>query len=86
MSRPASKVCDPAAAVALIADRQSVACTGVIGWITPDVVLKALAERFERTGAPRELDLFFPCATGDSMEIAGMDRLARPGLARRIVS
>ncbi len=84
--RPASKVCDLASAVALIGDHQSLACTGVLGWITPDAVLQALAERFERTGSPRELDFFFPCATGDAMGIAGMDRLARPGLMRRIVS
>ncbi|HEX8767313.1 MAG TPA: CoA-transferase [Jatrophihabitans sp.] len=81
-----SKVCDPAAAVALIADHQSVACTGVLGWITPDAVLRALAERFEQTGKPAGLSFFFPCATGDAMGIAGMDHVARPGLMRRIVA
>ena len=89
MTRPASpggKVCDPATAVAVIADHQSVACTGVLGWITPDAVLRALAERFEQTGSPRELSFFFPCATGDAMGIAGMDHVARQGLMRRIVS
>jgi len=86
LPRSASKVCDLDSAVALIGDRQSVACTGVLGWVTPDAVLRALAERFERTGSPRELDFFFPCATGDAMGIAGMDRVARPGLMRRIVS
>jgi propionate CoA-transferase len=81
-----SKVCDPATAVAVIADHQSVACTGVLGWITPDAVLRALAERFQQTGKPGELSFFFPCATGDAMAIAGMDHVARPGLMRRIVS
>ena len=89
MTRPArsgGKVSDLASAVAVIADHQSVACTGVLGWITPDAVLRALAERFERTGSPRELTFFFPCATGDAMGIAGMDHVARPGLMRRIIS
>jgi propionate CoA-transferase len=81
-----SKVCDAATAVAVITDRQSVACTGVLGWITPDAVLQALGERFERTGSPRELTFYFPCATGDAMGIAGMDHVAKPGLMRRIIS
>ena len=85
-ARPESKVCDPAAAVAGITDFQSVACTGVLGWITPDVVLVALGDRFAATGSPRELTFYFPCATGDAMGIAGMDHVARPGLMRRIVS
>ena len=83
---PESKVCDLATAVAVIADHQSVACTGVLGWITPDAVLRALAERFHQTGSPRELSFFFPCATGDAMGIAGMDHVAMPGLMRRIIS
>ncbi|MDQ1742370.1 MAG: propionate CoA-transferase [Pseudonocardiales bacterium] len=81
-----TKVCDLDAAVAVIADRQSVACAGVLGWITPDAVLGALGDRFGRTGSPRDLSFFFPCATGDAMGIAGMDHVARPGLMRRIVS
>jgi propionate CoA-transferase len=82
----ASKVCDLASAVSIIADHQSVACAGVLGWITPDAVLGELGNRFDRTGSPRELSFFFPCATGDAMGIAGMDHVARPGLMRRIVS
>ncbi|HEX8078946.1 MAG TPA: CoA-transferase [Jatrophihabitans sp.] len=89
MSRPArsrSKVCDLSAAVAVITDHQAVACTGVLGWITPDAVLRALGERFERTGSPRQLTFYFPCAVGDAMGIGGMDHVARPGLMARIIS
>ena len=85
-ARSQGKVCDLAAAVAVIADHQSVACTGVLGWITPDAVLHALGERFQRTGSPRELTFYFPCATGDALGIGGMDRVARPGLMARIIS
>ena len=73
-------------AVADIRDGQSVASVGVIGWLTPDAVLAALADRFERSGGPRDLTFFFPCGTGDSIGIAGMDHVARPGLMKRIVS
>ena len=81
-----SKICDVSTAVAAIKDGQSVASTGIIGWLTPDVVLRAIGERFESTGAPRDLTFFFPCATGDAVGIRGMDHVARPGLMRRIVS
>jgi propionate CoA-transferase len=81
-----SKVCDAAAAAALITDHQSVASTGIVGWFTPDVVLGAIGERYETSGAPRELTFYFPCATGDAIGIRGMDHVAKQGLMRRIVS
>lgn len=81
-----SKVSDAADAARLIRDGQSVASVGVIGWITPDAVLRAIGERFDATGSPRDLTFFFPCGTGDSIDIRGMDHVAREGLMRRIVS
>ncbi|MFJ2034186.1 acyl CoA:acetate/3-ketoacid CoA transferase [Streptosporangium sp. NPDC087985] len=81
-----SKICDAADAAALIKDHQSVASTGVIGWSTPDAVLRAIGERFEATAAPRELTFYFPVGTGDAVGIPGMDHVAKKGLMRRIVS
>jgi propionate CoA-transferase len=81
-----SKVCDVATAVALIEDCQSVASTGVIGWLTPDAVLGAIGDRYDATGSPRDLTFFFPVATGDSMGIPGMEHVAKKGLLRRVVS
>jgi propionate CoA-transferase len=81
-----SKICDATSAVARIRDHQSVASTGVLGWFTPDAVLRALGTRYETTGSPRELTFFFACATGDAMGIPGMDHVARKGLMRRIIS
>jgi propionate CoA-transferase len=83
---PKSKVCDAASAVSVIGDRQSVASTGVIGWLTPDAVLKALGDRFDATGGPEELTFYFPVGTGDAVGIPGMDRVAKKGLMRRVVS
>ncbi len=81
-----SKFCSAADAVKVVQSGQTVASVGVIGWITPDMVLKALADRFRETGAPKDLTFYFPCGTGDSINIRGMDHVAIPGLMKRIVS
>ena len=81
-----SKICSVEAAVSRIQDGQTVASVGVIGWITPDELLQGLGDRFEREGAPNNLTFYFPCGTGDAMEIGGMDRVAKQGLMKRIVS
>jgi propionate CoA-transferase len=81
-----TKISTAAAAVASIPDGATVASVGVIGWITPDAVLKALGDRFRQTGAPRNLNFYFPCGTGDAQGIKGMDHVAQEGLMRRIVS
>ena len=36
-------------------DGQTVASVGVIGWITPDLLLKSLAAGIQREGSPRNL-------------------------------
>ena len=81
-----SKICSASEAVALIKDGQAVASVGVIGWLTPDEILKALRARFDETRGPRNLTFYFPCGTGDSMGIRGMDHVAVEGLMKRIVS
>ena len=42
-----SKFCSAAEAVSDIRSGQTIASVGVIGWITPDALLKALADRFD---------------------------------------
>lgn len=81
-----SKIVSAEAAVATIPTGATVACAGVIGWVTPDKVLAALGTRFAETAAPRDLTFYFPCGTGDAMGIKGMDHVAREGLMKRIVS
>ena len=81
-----TKVCSFENAVSVIESGQTVACVGVIGWVTPDGTLAALARRFRETGSPRDLFFYFPCGTGDAQRIKGMDHIAIPGLLRRIVS
>ncbi|HEY0207762.1 CoA-transferase [Acerihabitans sp.] len=81
-----NKIMTAEQAVAGIQDGQTVAAVGVIGWIVPDQTLKALGQRFKNTGAPRNLTFYFPCGTGDAVNIKGMDHVAQPGLMKRIVS
>ena len=81
-----SKICTAAEAVAHIKDGDVVASVGVIGWITPDTVLRALRQRFDDTQSPRNLTFYFPCGTGDAVGIPGMDHVAAEGLMKRIVS
>jgi len=80
------KITDAATAVAAIKDGQTIGSVGVIGWITPDSVLKALGDRFRETASPRDLTFYFPVGTGDAQAIKGMDHVAQEGLMKRIVS
>jgi propionate CoA-transferase len=80
-----SKIVDAATAVASIPDGSSVGCVGVIGWVTPDALLKALGDRFKATAGPRDLTFYFPVGTGDAQGIKGMDHVAQEGLMKRIV-
>jgi propionate CoA-transferase len=73
-------------AARLIKSGDTVASVGVIGWITPDALLRSLAERFRKEAEPRDLTFYFPCGTGDSIDIRGMDHVAIEGLMRRIIS
>ncbi|MBN3817434.1 propionate CoA-transferase [Paraburkholderia sp. Se-20369] len=81
-----TKIMSAAQAVASIQDGQSVASVGVIGWVVPDATLAAIGQRFRETGAPRNLTFYFPCGTGDAVDIRGMDHVAQEGLMKRIVS
>jgi propionate CoA-transferase len=73
-------------AARLVRSGDTVASVGVIGWITPDALLRAVADRFRHDSEPRDLTFYFPCGTGDSIDIRGMDHVAVEGLMRRIIS
>lgn len=83
---PVSKVVSANKAVSSITSGQTIACAGVIGWVTPDSVLGALGKRYRETRDPSDLTFYFPCGTGDAMGIKGMDHVAQEGLMKRIVS
>ncbi|MFY7856767.1 MAG: acyl CoA:acetate/3-ketoacid CoA transferase [Rubrivivax sp.] len=78
------KVVSAADAVAVIGSGDLLVTSGFVGIGTPDELLCALAERFERDGAPRDLSLMFAAGQGDGKE-RGLNRLAAPGLVRRVI-
>lgn len=51
---------------------------------TPDALLQGIADRFAETGEPAGLGLVFAAGQGDG-KLQGLNRLAAPGLLRRIV-
>ncbi|MCC7039511.1 MAG: propionate CoA-transferase [Burkholderiales bacterium] len=81
-----SKICSIEEAVAIVRPGATVATVGVIGWIVPDALLAGLAKRFRESGTPSGCTFYFPCGTGDAIDIKGMDHVAVEGLMKRIVS
>jgi propionate CoA-transferase len=73
------------AAAALIPDGAVVSVSSSSGLGCPDMMLKAIGERFETTGHPRELTTLHPIAAGDMSGIKGVDHIARKGLLARII-
>ena len=72
-------------AVGRIAPRSTVAVGGSGSLLqVADNLLKALAERFEATGDPRDLVLVHTMGLGDNAD-RGLERLAKPGLLRRVI-
>jgi propionate CoA-transferase len=79
-----NKVVSAAAALALVHDGDTIACSGFVGCGTPEELIVALEERFVTTGAPRDLTLVFAAAPGDGKD-GGLNRLAREGLVKRTI-
>lgn len=73
------------AAAALIADGAVVSVSSSSGVACPDATLKAIGDRFRRTGSPRNLTAIHPIAAGDMYGIEGVNHLAQPGLLKRVV-
>ncbi|WP_049734118.1 acyl CoA:acetate/3-ketoacid CoA transferase [Rhizobium ecuadorense] len=75
----------PAEAAALIPDGAVVTVSSSSGLGCPDLMLKAIGERFDATGHPRGLTTLHPIAAGDMSGIKGVDHIARKGLLKRII-
>ncbi|APG92928.1 acyl CoA:acetate/3-ketoacid CoA transferase [Sinorhizobium americanum] len=80
-----SKHISPAEAAAMIPDGAVVSVSSSSGLGCPDLMLKAIGERFEATGHPRDLTTLHPIAAGDMSGIKGVDYIARKGLLKRII-
>ncbi|SUU88561.1 propionate CoA-transferase [Aminobacter aminovorans] len=75
----------PDQAAALIPDGAIVSVSSSSGLGCPDLMLKAIGERFEATGHPRELTTLHPIAAGDMSGIKGVDHIAKKGLLKKII-
>ena len=80
-----SKHITPAEAAALIPDGAVVSVSSSSGLGCPDLMLKAIGERFDATGHPRDLTTLHPIAAGDMSGIKGVDHIAKKGLLARIL-
>ncbi len=80
-----SKVVSADKAVARIADRAVVTVSSSSALGCPDLVLKALGQRFRATGHPRGLTTLHPIAAGDMYGVKGIDWIAQDGLLARVL-
>lgn len=78
------KLATPAEAAALVRDGDRLTIAGFVGCSAPDLLLSALRERFDASGAPRGLALLLVATTSDGKG-RGCDRLAKEGLLASVV-
>lgn len=80
-----SKHITPADAAALIPDGAIVSVSSSSGLGCPDLMLKAIGERFDATGHPKNITTLHPIAAGDMSGIKGIDHIAKKGLLKRVI-
>jgi acyl CoA:acetate/3-ketoacid CoA transferase len=80
-----SKVVSVETAVARIADGATVAVGGTGPVLEPDLVLKALEQRFVSSGHPRDLTAFCPMLPGDRPGEGGLNTFAHEGMLARMI-
>ncbi|MDW4499941.1 CoA-transferase [Sulfitobacter sp. D35] len=81
-----SKLATANQAAGRIADGAVVTVSSSSGLGCPDLMLKAIGERYAREGHPRDLTTLHPIGAGDMYGIKGIDHIARDGLLSRIVA
>ncbi|KPZ92919.1 acetyl-CoA:acetoacetyl-CoA transferase subunit alpha [Brucella abortus] len=75
-----------AEAAALIPDNAVVSVSSSSGLGCPDMMLKAVGERFDETGHPQNITTLHPIAAGDMSGIRGVDYIAKKGLLKKILA
>ena len=80
-----SKHITPRQAAELIPDSAVVSVSSSSGLGCPDLMLKAIGDRFDDTGHPRNLTTLHPIAAGDMSGIKGVDHIAKKGLLKKII-
>lgn len=67
-----------------IHDGQSVLLGGFIGSVVPEAIERAVGERYQQTGCPKDLTLVFAAGQGDGKNRA-VNHLAQQGLVKRAI-
>lgn len=67
----------PAQAADLIPDGAIVSVSSSSGLGCPDLMLKAIGDRFDATGHPKDITTLHPIAAGDMSGIKGVDHIAK---------
>lgn len=80
-----TKLITPIAAAAMIPDGAVVSVSSSSGLGCPDLMLRAIGERFDREGHPRDITTLHPIAAGDMSGIKGVDYIAKKGLLKKII-
>ena len=80
-----SKLTSAVDAAARIPDGAVVTVSSSSALGCPDLVLRAIGERFDATGHPRNLTTIHPIAAGDMYGVKGVDHIAKDGLLARIL-
>lgn len=81
-----TKVVSPDEAVSIIKSNDTLVLSGNMEMLLPDLVLKALENRFLKKNTPKELTLFYPVMPGAQHEGTGIDRLAHKGMLKRVIA
>lgn len=80
------KLTSLAAVAELIPDHAVVSVSSSSGLGCPDATLRAIGERFDNSGMPRNLTTIHPIAAGDMYGIDGIDHIAKAGLLKRVIA
>lgn len=67
-----------------IQDGQSILLGGFIGSVVPEAIERAIGERYQETGTPKDLTLVFAAGQGDGKSRA-LNHLAKQGLVKRVI-
>ncbi|MES0862871.1 CoA-transferase [Ruegeria sp. SCPT10] len=81
-----SKLVPASDAVSRIPDEAIVTVSSSSALGCPDLVLKAMGERFQAEGHPRNITTMHPIAAGDMYGVKGMEYLAHDGLLTRVLA
>ncbi|MCX7289351.1 MAG: acyl CoA:acetate/3-ketoacid CoA transferase [Rhodobacterales bacterium] len=80
------KVVSPDVAAARIPDGAVVTVSSSSSLGCPDLMLRAIGERFRAEGHPRGLTTIHPIAAGDMYGVKGIDHIAQDGLLARVIA